>query len=178
MKQFNFLLRPPHLIFFFFLKIRHRKQQLRSNLCVCLLLQVCCARQQLTSVYHLRARMAPRVSTTCTTTCAYALKDQCGSWAGTARSCLTPASLHHAPTAPASPGPTSSPATVPMVSPVSTAPRTWTSVRGSHAMVSAHFVSTGPTGTPATVPLDWEDRPAWTMSPHVQRGPVGMVAPV
>lgn len=125
------------------LEIRHSKQQSGSNRRACLLLQVCCAQQQLTTVYHLRAGMAPRVWTTWTTTCACALKDQCGSWAGTVRSCLTPASLHRAPTAPVSPGPTSSPATAQMVSPVSTAPRTWTSVRGSHVRACAHFVSTG-----------------------------------
>lgn len=145
------------------------RYQFSSNISLCLLLQVCCARQQPTSVYRLRAGTGPRVWTTWTTTCACALKDRCGSWAGTASSCLTPASPHRAPTAPASPEPTSSLATVQMASPASTAPRTWTSVRGSRVRACAHFVSTGRTDTPATVPLDWEDRPAWTMSPSVHR---------
>lgn len=49
-------------------------------------------------------------------------------------------------------------------------------VRVTHVMASGHFASTGRTDTRVTVPLDLEDKPAWKMSPHAQRGSVSMVA--
>lgn len=138
--------------------------------------QVCCAQQQLTSVCHLRVATVPRVLTIWMTTCACALKDQFGSWARTVKSCWMPASLHHAPTAPAFLGLINFPATVQMVSRVLTALSIWMNVRVTHVMASGHFASTGPRDTPVTVPLDSEDKPAWKMSPHAQKGSVSMVA--
>lgn len=129
----------------------------------CLPFQVYCAQQQQTSVYHLPATMVPHVLTIWVNMYVCVPKDQCGTRAKTAMSCMMPVSWHRAPTAPASLGQASSPATAQTASQALTAPRMSMNVRATLAKASSPIVSMESMATPATAPLDREERPAKIM---------------